>query len=238
MKTAIFGQFFEFSIPTRNIQESLDFYRELGFSEIPVGDIRHYHYAVVTDGRISIGLHAGGIDEPALSFVKSDVASYLQLVSPRAEELFFSHLGDEDFHEIGIHTPEGLLLIMLEARTFSRSHLSELPAPVTGRSIEISLGCRNIDNAMRYWSDAGFLANDDTVDDRVMGTVELLAPGLRLGLRTGLPAGRMALRCTPGDLKQAHKTLDRLDIPGRQTGNCHRVTTPEGIYLDLVTFDN
>ena len=58
-----FGRFLELSVPTADILRSLAFYRELGFAELTTGDIRRHHYAVVTDGVIPIGLHAGGIDE-------------------------------------------------------------------------------------------------------------------------------------------------------------------------------
>jgi catechol 2,3-dioxygenase-like lactoylglutathione lyase family enzyme len=214
----------------------LNFYHELGFSELSVGDIRDYHYGVVTDGRIALGLHAGGIDEPALSFVKSGVASYLQRVTPDDEELSFSRLGTETFHEVGVRTPDGHLLIMMEARTFSRVRLSELPAPVTGHSVEISLGCRDLDKATNYWSDAGFMAIREQIEDTPGGVVELLAPGLRLGLRTDLPPGQSVLRFAPDELDQALESLDRRNVPVRHMGHCqsHRVTAPEGTHLDLV----
>jgi len=233
MMTTIFGRFLEFSIPTRDIQASLEFYRTLGFSELSVGDIRHYHYGVVTDGRIAVGLHAGGIEEPALSFVKTDVAAYLQRVVPANEKLFFSRLGDEMFHEIGVHTPAGHLLIMMEARTFSRTRLTDLPAPITGFFLEISLGCRDIDDSTRYWTDAGFMANHDTVADMDIDCAELLAPGLRLGLRTDLPTGQATLRFAPDDPGRTVEALERHNIPVQKRSDCHRVTTPEGIYLDL-----
>ena len=189
MMTTVFGQFLEFSVPTDNIQDSLNFYRKLGFSELPVGDVRDYHYGVVTDGRIAIGLHAGGIDEPALTFVKNDVASSLRHVVPEEDTLSFTRLGTETFNEIGMHTPDGHMLIMVEARTFSQADLSALPAPVIGHSVEISLGCRDIDNAKNYWAGAGFTASHYPEEEMV----ELLVPGLRLGLRTGLPPGKTAL---------------------------------------------
>ena len=235
MATTAFGQFLEFSVPTSDIQESLNFYRALGFSEIPVGDIRNYHYGVVTDGRIAIGLHGGGVDEPALSFIKSDVAAYLQRVSPADEVLSFSHLGTGDFHEIGVHTPDGHLLIMMEARTFSPAQLSGLPTPITGHSIEISLGYRDIDDAMRYWTDAGFIATRDIAGNRADNRVELLAPALRLGLQTNLPPGQTALRFAPEDLDQTLELLDRRNVPVRHMGDCHRVTAPENTYLDLIS---
>ena len=234
MTAIAFGQFLEFSIPTHDVQESLNFYRELGFSELRVGDIRNYHYGVVSDGRIAIGLHAGGIEEPALSFVKSDVVAYFQRVTAKGGELFLSRLGSEDFHEIGMHTPDGHSLIIMEARTFSQAHLSELSLPIMGHCVEISLGCHDLDNETRYWTDAGFIANGSTDDDIPDDTIELLTPGLRLGLRTDLPGGRTALRFAPDNFDHALERLERLHVPVRRVGEVYRVTAPEGTHLNLV----
>ena len=228
--TTTFGQFLEFSVPTDDIQASLNFYLELGFSELPVGDIRDYHYGVVTDGRIAIGLHAGGIDQPALSFIKSDVASYLRDINPDDDELAFSRLGSETFNEIGVYTPDGHLLIMMEARTFSRADLSELPTPTIGHSVEISLGCQDTGKTTSFWTDAGFMALADTADD----AIELLAPGLRLGLQTHLSPGQSALRFMSADLNQTLKVLAQRNLTVHQIGSNHRLTTPESTHLDLV----
>jgi hypothetical protein len=238
MTTTTFGQFLELSIPAHDIQESLNFYHALGFSELPVGDIRNYHYGVVSDGRIAIGLHAGGIEEPALSFVKSDVAESLEQITSDGGELFFSRLGIEEFHEIGVHTPHGHLLIILEARTFSRAHLADLPLPILGHCGEISLGCRNPGHAAYYWSNAGFLANDlkesPTMEQKTVDTIELLMPGLRLGLRTDLPCGHTALRFTPDNLEQVLEMLDRRNVPVHRMAEDYRVIAPEGTHLNLV----
>jgi predicted lactoylglutathione lyase len=229
MMTTVFGQFLELSVPTHDIQESLNFYHKLGFSELPVGDVRDYHYGVITDGRIAIGLHADGIDEPALTFVKYDVASSLHQVAPKEDTLSFTRLGTESFHEIGLYTPDEHMVIMIEARTFSQADLSVLPAPVTGYAVEISLGCRDIENAASYWTDAGFTANHNSEDEMV----ELLTPGLRLGLRTDLSPGQIALRFAPNELQQALDSLDGCNIQVQQKAAHYRVTSPEGIHLNL-----
>ncbi len=238
MTTTIFGQFLELSIPAHDIQESLNFYHVLGFSELPVGDIRNYHYGVVSDGRIAIGLHAGGIEEPALSFVKSDVAEFLAQITSDGGELFFSRLGSEDFHEIGVRTPDGHLLVILEVRTFSQADLSELPLPIIGHCVEISLGCHDLDNATHYWTAAGFLANSlsagPSANPIANHTIELLTPGLCLGLRTDLPSGRMALRFTPDNLEHVLEMLDRCNVPVRRMAEGYRVIAPEGTHLNLV----
>ncbi len=229
-----FGRFLEVSIPVDDIRASLAFYTALGFAELVGGDIRRYFYGIVSDGRIAIGLHAGGIDEPALSFVRADVAACWPPGVKDDPSPSFARLGVDDFHEIGMHTPDGHLLIVMEAATFSRASMADGPPPVIGHCVEIGLGCRDIENAVHFWTEAGFVAERDTVEE----SVELLAPGLRLGLHTDLRPGRMVLRFTPDDLDAALDALERCGTPARHDGAGYRVTAPEGTQLELVTGDS
>ena len=233
MTPCIFGRFLELSLPVDDIRESLAFYGTLGFTELVAGDIRRYYYGIVGDGRIAVGLHAAGIDEPALSFVRADVAACRPPGADGGTAPSFARLGVDDFHEIGMHTPDGHLLIAMEAATFSRAPLADCPSPVIGRCVDIGLGCRDLDDSARYWTAAGFVAQPDAADD----SVELLAPGLRLSLRTDLRPGRMALRFAPDDLDTALGALERCGTPVRHDGHVYRVTAPEGTQLELITGD-
>ena len=67
------GRFLEFSLAAPDVQASLDFYLSLGFSSAEVGDAWPHPYAVVTDGRICLGLHQEPIPAPSLTFVKPDL---------------------------------------------------------------------------------------------------------------------------------------------------------------------
>ena len=58
------GRFLEFSVATPDIRASLDFYTDLGFSSAEVGDAWPHPYAVVTDGRICLGLHQQALLAP------------------------------------------------------------------------------------------------------------------------------------------------------------------------------
>jgi catechol 2,3-dioxygenase-like lactoylglutathione lyase family enzyme len=100
------GQFLEISVPTEDIQASREFYVHLGFTEIPVNDIREHFYAVVTDGRIAIGLHAGGHEEIALSFVWPDVARQVREFEDAGHEFTFVKLGHEEFNEAELLSPD------------------------------------------------------------------------------------------------------------------------------------
>jgi catechol 2,3-dioxygenase-like lactoylglutathione lyase family enzyme len=77
------GRFLELSVQTADIRASLDFYERLGFSAAEVGEAWPHPYAVVTDGRLHVGLHQAASQETAnfpgaaLTFVKPDLAREL-----------------------------------------------------------------------------------------------------------------------------------------------------------------
>ena len=57
--------FLEISVHTPEIQDSLAFYESLGFVQATVGEVWPYPYAVVTDGRLFLGLHGAPVPAPA-----------------------------------------------------------------------------------------------------------------------------------------------------------------------------
>ena len=68
------GRYLEFSVRTPDILSSLGFYKELGFSELEIGDVWSHKYAVVTDGVLCIGLHDREFDAPTITYVHHDLA--------------------------------------------------------------------------------------------------------------------------------------------------------------------
>jgi hypothetical protein len=78
---SLLGQFLELSVPTEDVPTSLAFYRAPGFTEVPVADIRPWSHAAVTDGQVLIGLHGGGLEQPALSFVRPGLAAHINALA-------------------------------------------------------------------------------------------------------------------------------------------------------------
>ena len=68
------GRFLEISVHAPNVLESLEFYQKLGFTQAQVGEAWAHPYAVVSDGRLFIGLHQYEFDSPSLTFVKPDLS--------------------------------------------------------------------------------------------------------------------------------------------------------------------
>ena len=59
------GRFLEISLAATDVAASLAFYESLGFVQASVGEAWPHPYAVVTDGRLSLGLHGAEFDESA-----------------------------------------------------------------------------------------------------------------------------------------------------------------------------
>ena len=158
------GRFLEFSLATPDIQASLDFYTRLGFSQAEVGEAWLHPYAVVTDGRICLGLHQQAIPAPSLTFVRPDLLKYLDQLERRGVEFEFRHLGNHVFNEAGWFDPSGQLVRLVEARTFSPSKRPATETSRCGYFLEIAMPSPGGESAKKYWEEFGFVGMDEMED--------------------------------------------------------------------------
>lgn len=215
------GRFLEVSLPTPDILASLGFYRALGFTEIPVNDIRPHHYAAVTDGRLVLGLHGGGYEEPALTFVLRDLARIVPALAAGGTALAFQQLGDDRFNEAGFHMPDGQLIALVEAPTFSASGLADADPPALGHIASVILRSPDPDAAGGWLGAHGFDAGGD---DRWR-----LGP-LTLELAAGLPVPGPALRL-PALTANVRARLDAAGITPRRRPLGDVLLAPEGTWV-------
>lgn len=158
------GRFLEFSVAAPDIRKSLDFYATLGFSTAEVGEAWAHPYAVITDGRICLGLHQEAIPAPSLTFVKPDLLKHVEEFEKRGIELEFSRLGNDVFNEIGWLDPSGQLIRLVEARTFSPSKRASNETSQCGYFLEIAIPAPDCELAKAYWEDFGFVGMDELSD--------------------------------------------------------------------------
>ncbi|KPK59178.1 MAG: hypothetical protein AMJ59_11950, partial [Gammaproteobacteria bacterium SG8_31] len=71
------GRFLEISIHCPAVRESLEFYQRLGLQLAVTNDIWRHQYAVVTDGKVALGLHAYEFPSPSLTWIHPGLATYL-----------------------------------------------------------------------------------------------------------------------------------------------------------------
>ena len=223
-----FGRFLELSVPTADVLRSLNFYRALGFGELPAGDIRPWHYAVVTDGALVLGLHGGGMDEPALCFVRPNLARQVRTLEAAGHGLEFCRLGSEEFHEAALRSPDGHLLLMIEARTFSPGGTGLATDGLLGRDGEIVLDCADVPASRAFFEPAGFLdAGADATSAR------LDAPGIRIRLRESPRPGGVALRFPTTDPAAVARQLEALGLPVTRGAEGLVLRAPEGTRLAI-----
>jgi catechol 2,3-dioxygenase-like lactoylglutathione lyase family enzyme len=160
----VLGRFLEFSLATPDIQASLDFYTRLGFSQAEVGEAWPHPYAVVTDGRICLGLHQGAIPAPSMTFVRPDLLRHLATLEHLGLEFEFRHLGNDVFNEVGLFDPAGHLVRLIEARTFSPSKRIGTETSQCGYFLEVALPTPNLEVSKTYWEQFGFVGMDESDD--------------------------------------------------------------------------
>jgi catechol 2,3-dioxygenase-like lactoylglutathione lyase family enzyme len=196
----VLGRFLEFSLATPDIGASLDFYTKLGFSQAEVGEAWSHPYAVVTDGRICLGLHQDGVAAPSMTFVKPGLLKHLESLEVLGLEFEFRRLGNDVFNEVGWLDPSGQLVRLVEARTFSPSKRPGLDTSRCGYFLEIALPTPSLDVAKAYWERFGFVGIDET-EDR-LPHVSCTSDYVDLGLYDPAHLRRSTLRFEVDDVGQ------------------------------------
>jgi catechol 2,3-dioxygenase-like lactoylglutathione lyase family enzyme len=194
----LLGRFLEFSLATPDIQASLDFYSKLGFSAADVGEAWPHPYAVVTDGRICLGLHQKAIPAPSMTFVKPGLLKHLETLEELGMDLEFRHLGDDVFNEIGWLDPSGQLVRLIEARTFSPSKRAATDTSQCGYFLEIALPASRLDASKAHWERLGFVGIDET--DGPLPHVSCTSDYIDLGLYDPAHLRRPTLRFEVDDV--------------------------------------
>jgi catechol 2,3-dioxygenase-like lactoylglutathione lyase family enzyme len=161
MPASLPGRFLEISIHTAVIQESLEFYQSLGFEQATVGETWPYPYAVVTDGRLFIGLHGAVVRSPALTFVLPQLATGIAKLKQRGIVFDQERLGNEVFNQAAFTDPNGLSVNILEARTFSPPAVDTAIATTCGYFAEFGIPVRDPEPGRDFWEPLGFVALEE-----------------------------------------------------------------------------
>jgi catechol 2,3-dioxygenase-like lactoylglutathione lyase family enzyme len=155
------GRFLEISIHTPVIQESLQFYQSLGFESIGVGETWPHPYAVVTDGRLFIGLHDAPLHSPTVTFVAPRLDAGIGHLRDQGVRFDEEHLGSEEFNRASFRDPSGLSVRLLEARTFSPPNLSAAITTTCGYFSELGIPVRDAAPGRAFWEPLGFVAMEE-----------------------------------------------------------------------------
>src|SRR5215472_17439491 len=152
---SMLGDFLEIALATPDILASVEFYRKLGFTEAPVGGARRHPYAVMTDGRLYLGLHRRESASPALSFVLQDLSPRLPAFKTLGIEFDFCNIELDQFNELGYADPDGQLVTLVVARTYSPVHAAHVEPSLCGYFLEYRLPVRDPGESTRFWESLG-----------------------------------------------------------------------------------
>lgn len=235
------GRFLEVSVHAPDVLTSMAFYERLGFVQVSTGEAWPYPYAVVTDGRIGIGLHQRELPQsPLLSFVLPDLFGHLDALEKLGIEFVSRRLGSDVFNEATFAAPGGQLIRLLEARTFSPSDRAPGETSRLGWFEEIALPVDDVKAAERFWERLGFVPAEES--EEPFPHIGLTSDSLNVALVRSGTLGRPVLMFT--DPAMATRIVELADEgvefahgrPGGLDSARHALLiAPEGTRLLLTT---
>ena len=235
------GRFHEFSVHAPDVLASIDFYERLGFTQVTTGEAWSYPYAVVTDGRLAIGLHQRELlQSPLPAFVLPDLSGKLAALERMGIEIVDRRLGSDVFNEASLETPGGQVIRLLEARTFSPSQRAPGEMSQLGWFEEFALPVADIKQAQQFWEQLGFVPAEE--GDEPYPHIGLTSDSLNVALLHAGVLNRPALIFTDPAMSARIAALTDAGIefarrpPGNLDPSRHALlVAPEGTQLLLTT---
>jgi hypothetical protein len=169
------GSFLELSVWSRDITASLAFWEPFGFEHGRVGDTWKHRYAVLSDGRLVLGLHEYEFDSPSLTWVRPGLAESLAAFRDLGIQFEFAKIGAEEFHEAGFRDPAGHVVTLLEARTWSPGFDRSGRGRLLGHFREYRYPAAEPAATVSFWERLG-LMSDHAEGPRALGGGICLAP--------------------------------------------------------------
>ena len=232
------GRWLELSVRAQDILESLAFYRALGFRELTTGDVWSHGYAVVSDGDLCIGLHDRSFDSPSLTFVHPNLGKHARKMQRHGYEFTYMKLDDDVFNELQFTSPNGHLVSMIEARTFSLAPEGTEDS-LCGSFFELTLPAQDVLQAARFW--APLAPHVTNVREEPTTHMRFDAEGAPVGLSESIALDRPALcfKCHDREALEAAieaRGLRAQKFPGFE-GAFKVLAAPEGTRLYLFDED-
>lgn len=174
------GQFLEFSIAAGSLGPEHQFYRSLGFQELPAGDVLDSPYVALWDGSVTVGLHESGFEGTKLTFVRPELEVHLRALKRLDIELESVHTGADEFNRARFVDPNGQLVELVEARTHSPATREASSVSACGSFLEYSLPTGSIAESRAFWEPLGFAL--EASGETPHPWIRLAGHGIALGL--------------------------------------------------------
>lgn len=227
------GRFLEVSLHAPDILDSIAFWEALGFRQVNTNDVWNHPYAVLSDGRALLGLHAYRFDHsPALTFVRQDLKRHLPSIAALGIDFEFAKTADDQFNEAGFLSPDGQMVALLESRTYSPPMFDKDDFSVCGRLEALLLPVRRMDEALPFWTRLGLAVVE--FDEASADTALLTSGPLSLRLHEDRALRAATLAYTADDLDEVARVItDRCADPQRDRDGAVLVTSPEGLSIRI-----
>lgn len=228
------GDFLEISLETRDILASLAFWEKLGFLQATTGDAWSHPYAVVTDGRLCLGLHQYRFASPALTFVTPELRRRIPDFEALGIAFEFCKIQPHEFNEAGFRDPDGQMVCLLEARTFSPRRPEREDATLCGWFGEYRMPVRSAEDSARFWDALGFVTTG--ISEARERRATLARTGLNLGADESRTLRGPALVFHVENLAAQAEKLAAADFDVRPLGSPRALLlhTPDGVDLHFV----
>lgn len=234
------GRFLEVSVHAPDILESLAFYERLGFTQAQVGEAWSHPYAVVTDGRLFIGLHQYEFDSPSLTYVQPELMRHLDDLERLGIEFAFRRVGVDVFNEAGFSDPNQQMIALLEARTYSPPDRGSHQTSRLGWFEEFALPVRDLAASRDFWERLGFVPVEEK--DEPFPRIVLTSDTLDVSLVKAASLRRPALVFAEADmaeriarLREEGMELSRKLPAAFDAQHNALLEAPEGTLLLLIT---
>lgn len=150
------GRFHEISVSTRDLAGSLKFYEMAGFARGSVGDAWPHPYAIVTLGRLTLGLHEYKFPSPSFTSVHGDIPVTLERYKSAGAVIAFAKTGPDCFNEFGLRDPAGHMITLLERATHPDDAFDPTrTSPSLGDFLAFSLPSAAPEISMGFWQALG-----------------------------------------------------------------------------------
>lgn len=150
------GRFHEISVATEDLEQSLQFYRLMGFREAEIEPVWPHPYAVVSIDRLRIGLHQYRFPSPSITCVEERLTTALENYKKAGAVIAFEKTGPDCFNEFGFRDPAGHMVTLLERATHRAPDLAATNELATlGQFLAFSLPSAAPEISIGFWRALG-----------------------------------------------------------------------------------
>jgi catechol 2,3-dioxygenase-like lactoylglutathione lyase family enzyme len=217
------GSFLELSVWSRDIAASVAFWERLGFRHGRVGDVWAHRYAVLSDGRLVLGLHEYSFDSPSLTWVRPGLAEAIPGLQALGISFDFAKTGDDQFNEAGFRDPAGQVVTLLEARTWSASFEPGAAGTALGHFAEYRYPAKDPAATVAFWESLGLVADVSSHGPRAV------AGGINLAPSASAAAPELVFEV--GETDAAAAALAELGIAVETAGDALLLRAPDGLLI-------